>query len=162
MLVIDVRVQNIIRECEDRIRAATNDNSISVVLFSKKIALSLSFDDVVDFVCAVTGEKAKDITKVSRKKEIVTARQLVIYFSFQYCSLSKSEIARRLNQDHTTILKSLKTVDDLLQTGDQLICNYVNEVNNIIQSLTKSNDRPATTRTPDVLAERSAGIPGKP
>lgn len=145
MLIIDARVQSIIRECEDRIKEVTKNESISVLLFSKKIELKLSFDDIVDFVSGVTGETKRDIMKVSRKRELVIARHLIIYFSYHFCSLSKSEIARRLDQDHTTILSAIKKVDDLLIIHDPLLCKYVNEMNNIIQSLTIGNDRPPTT-----------------
>lgn len=150
MLIIDERVQNILREAEDKIRDIAKDDSISVLVFSKKIELKLSFDDIVDIVCDVTGQLKRDVIKPSRKRELVTARQLIVYFSFHYCSLSKSEIARNLDQDHTTALSSLKKVNDLLASGDRILCAYVNELNGIIQGLKlNQHDRPPTTRTSD-------------
>lgn len=157
MLVIDARVQNILRECEVKIREVTQNDSLSVLVFSKKIELKLSFDDIVEFVCDVTGERERDVMKKCRKKELVTARHLIIYYSFHYCSISKTEISRKLNQDHTTILNAIKVVDGLLQSGDRIMCNYVNELNNIINTLIKGNDRPSTTRTPDGNGGASEG-----
>lgn len=149
MLIIDARVQNVLRECEDKIREIAKDDSLSVLVFSKKVELKISFDDIIDIVCGVTGELKKDVMKVSRKRELVIARHLIIYFSFHYCSISKSEIARKLDQDHTTVLSALKKVDDLLTGGDRIMSGFVNELNIIIQSLTNGNDRSSTTRTPD-------------
>jgi chromosomal replication initiation ATPase DnaA len=149
MFIIDARVQSVLRECEDKIKEITQDNSISILVFSKKIELKLSFEDIVEFICGITGESKKDVMKVSRKRELVVARHLIIYFSHHYCTISKSEIARRLEQDHTTILSAIKKVDDLLAAGDHTVCGYVNDINQIIQSLIEGNDRSTTTRTPD-------------
>lgn len=135
MLVIDERIRSVLQECEDKIKEITKNDSLSVLVFSKKIELKLSFDDVVEFVCNVTGERERDVMKKNRKKELVTARHLIIYYSFNYCSISKTEISRRLNQDHTTILSAIKKVDNFLESGDRIMCNYVNEINNIINTI---------------------------
>jgi len=143
--MLDTRVKEILQECESRIKKVTNDDSISIMIFSKRKQPKLSFDDIIEFVCKVTGESKLDVMKVSRKRELVTNRQLIIYFSYNYCRLSKSEIGRRLDQDHTTIMAALKKVNNFLKNGDEIICTYVTEVNNIIYSLTINHDRPPTT-----------------
>lgn len=135
MLLIDERIRSVLQECEGKIKEITKNDSLSVLVFSKKLELKLSFDDVIELVCGVTGESGQGVMQKCQKKELVTTRRLIMYYSFHYCRISKAEIARRFKQNHTTILTGIRNVDDMIETGDQLICNYVNEINNIINTI---------------------------
>lgn len=64
----------------------------------------------------------------TRKREIVQARQLAMYFSKQYTKSSLATIGMHCgNKDHATVLHACKTVSNLLDT-DKQFNNYVSEL----------------------------------
>ncbi len=70
----------------------------------------------------------ESITGKSRKRNIVIARQLGIYFSKKMTDLSLKEIGRKFgNRDHATVLHSIKTVNNLLDT-DNLFEDTVSKI----------------------------------
>jgi len=64
----------------------------------------------------VTIDQLKDKT---RKKEIVMARQLAMYFSKEYTSLSLKTIGYHFGgRDHSTVIHAVQTVNDLYDTDN--------------------------------------------
>lgn len=62
----------------------------------------------------VSIDQLKDKT---RKKEIVIARQLAMYFSKDYTNLSLKSIGNHFgNRDHSTVIHAVQTVSDLCET----------------------------------------------
>ncbi|MDO4210537.1 MAG: chromosomal replication initiator protein DnaA [Bacteroidales bacterium] len=67
----------------------------------------LSLDAILTAVCEKYHAKARDITGKSRKKELVALRQLVMFLTHKYTTLSLSQIGRDMGgRDHSTVLHS--------------------------------------------------------
>lgn len=73
------------------------------------------------------------INSKTRKREIVQARQLAMYFSKAYTKSSLAAIGSKLgNKDHATVLHACKTVKNLSDT-DKNFKKYVEDLGNIIK-----------------------------
>jgi chromosomal replication initiator protein len=64
----------------------------------------------------------------TRRREIVQARQLAMYFSKQFTKSSLATIGAQCgNKDHATVLHACKTVNNLSET-DKRFKKYVEEI----------------------------------
>lgn len=117
-------VSDNVRELEGTINSlmafSLNDNcDIDLELARRVVARlvgqsrkELSLESIMNAVCEKYKVKARDIIGKSRKKEIVTLRQLVIFLTHKYTNLSLSQIGREIgNRDHSTVLHSCDMVD---------------------------------------------------
>lgn len=59
----------------------------------------------------------RDISKKTRKRKILLPRQLAQSLMKEFTALNLSEIAKYFKQDHTTVIHSCKTIQDLVDTG---------------------------------------------
>lgn len=64
------------------------------------------------------GVSENDIVGDSRKKNVVFARQISIYLMENTLSLSRSEIGRIVNRDHSTVKHSIDSVTAQLESLD--------------------------------------------
>jgi len=73
------------------------------------------------------------INTKTRKREIVQARQLAMYFSKKHTKSSLATIGLHCgNKDHATVLHACKTVTNLIET-DKQFKGFVNEIDKKIQ-----------------------------
>jgi chromosomal replication initiator protein len=64
----------------------------------------------------------------TRKRHIVQARQLAMYFSKRMTKASLASIGSQIgNRDHATVLHACKTVDNMLET-DKQFRKFVEEI----------------------------------
>jgi hypothetical protein len=59
-----------------------------------------------------------------RGGEFVKARQLFVYFVKDNTKLSLMSIGRLINKDHTTVIHSVRTVENYLATDKQYVALY--------------------------------------
>lgn len=79
-------------------------------------------EGIVETVEMYTGQSIRTIT---RKREVVEARQITMYVLKQRTNLSLAAIGTVCgNKDHSTVLHALKTVENLLETDRQYKANY--------------------------------------
>ena len=72
--------------------------------------------------------KADDLKAKTRKKEIVTARQVAMYFSKEFTNHSLKSIGYHFGgRDHSTVIHAVQTVNDLMET-DSTFRNSVNDL----------------------------------
>lgn len=57
-----------------------------------------------------------DMQSISRKKELVNARQIAMYLMKQRRAGSLVSIGRYFNRDHSTVIYAVQTVNDLMDT----------------------------------------------
>jgi chromosomal replication initiation ATPase DnaA len=70
-------------------------------------------------VCAVLGVTPEQVRGKSRKRHIVQARHLAIYFLYKYSSRGYENVAAALGlTNHTSAIHAVATVQDLLHIGD--------------------------------------------
>ena len=74
-----------------------------------------------------------NIKRRNRKREIVVARQTSMYLIKKNTSMSLVSIGGIFGKDHTTVIHSIKTINDLLDTDPQMrqdITFLNNQLNN--------------------------------
>lgn len=81
------------------------------------------------------GIEEETFLSVSRKREIVQARQISMHFCSLYTKASLALIGSKVGgKDHTTVLHSCKNVSNLIDT-DKKIRKFVSEINDIIKNV---------------------------
>lgn len=71
-------------------------------------------------VCKHFGIKPESIHVKTNKRDIVMVRQITCYLQELFVlNAGVSSIARFFNQDHTTVIHSRKTVNNLIDTDDE-------------------------------------------
>lgn len=76
---------------------------------------SLTIDRITDSVCNHFSLDRNSITKKSRKREYVQARQIIMYLSKKYLNVSLAQIGMQIaGKDHSTVVYSCKKVIDLM------------------------------------------------
>jgi len=101
--------------------------------FVKNTTREISIDFIQKVVCDFFGLPVEQINTKTRKREIVQARQLAMYFSKKHTKSSLATIGLHCgNKDHATVLHACKTVSNLIETDKQFE-GYVNEINKKIQ-----------------------------
>ncbi|MFY7811227.1 MAG: chromosomal replication initiator protein DnaA [Flavobacterium sp.] len=143
--IVDYVARNIksnVRELEGAIISLIAQSSFN----KKDVTLELAKNIVEKFVKSVKKEISIDyIQKVvsdyfqidvnalqskTRKREIVQARQLAMYFSKKYTKTSLASIGSQIGKrDHATVLHACKTVDNLFST-DKMFKKYVDDLTN--------------------------------
>lgn len=93
--------------------------------YREEIAGHLRHDvqDWIDAVCEQFGTKMEYLISKSRKREYVTPRQIIQWGLVKGVipnKLSLTAIGGLVNRDHATALHSRKTIDQLLDTDQQL------------------------------------------
>lgn len=99
------------------------------------------------------------ITKRTRKREIVQARQLVQYFLERYTKLSLPEIGKLTGGfDHSTILASKKNIKNLMDT-DKHFREWVKEMDKYFQKkFKKKTKKRKEETTQDLINEVKQGL----
>lgn len=100
---------------------------IDIELASKVVAnlvnirpLSLSLEQIRKVVCTYFNIAESEIQTNSRKKNIVTARQIAMYLSKQYTSASLSAIGNVIGgRNHATVSHSLSVVQNMIETDPE-------------------------------------------
>ncbi len=96
--------------------------------FVKNTSREVSIDFIQKIVCDYFGMPVDQINAKTRKREIVQARQLAMYFSKKHTKSSLATIGLHCgNKDHATVLHACKTVSNLMDT-DKQFRSYVSEI----------------------------------
>lgn len=75
-------------------------------------------ENIIKEVCEYFSLTRKQMMKRTRQREIVLARQISIYLIKKYSSLTLVSIAKIFKYDHTTIMHSIRSVMNLIDTKD--------------------------------------------
>jgi len=87
----------------------------------KNIVKDIETEVGIDFIqktCAdFFGIKLEDLKAKTRKKEIVTARQVSMYFCKEFTNHSLKSIGYHFGgRDHSTVIHAVQTVNDMIET----------------------------------------------
>jgi chromosomal replication initiator protein len=74
-------------------------------------ATAPTLEAIQEAVCAVHGVSREELLSARRSAKVAHARQLAMYLARELTPLSLSEIARRFDRDHTTVLHAMRAVD---------------------------------------------------
>jgi len=78
-------------------------------------------ETIIKVVCEYFNITLEKLKKQNRYSDVVFARSMLIYFLFKYTTMSKSEIARMLNKDHTSIIHNLRSFQDRIDTEEAVV-----------------------------------------
>ncbi len=118
-------------------QASLNKKEISIELarqiidkFVKSTVRELSIDAIQKVVCDFFNIPVDTINSKTRKREIVQARQLAMYFAKKHTKASLATIGLHCgNKDHATVLHACRTVNNLIETDKQFRL-YVEDLDN--------------------------------
>ena len=116
-------------------QASLNKKEISISLaremidrFVKNTTREVSIDYIQKVICDYFDLSIDTLKSKTRKRNIVQARQLAMYFSKQLTKSSLANIGARCGgKDHATVLHACKTVNNLVDT-DKDFRQYVQEL----------------------------------
>ncbi len=116
-------------------QASLNKKEITISLaremidrFVKNTTREVSIDYIQKVICDYFDLSIDTLKSKTRKRNIVQARQLAMYFSKQLTKSSLANIGARCGgKDHATVLHACKTVNNLVDT-DKDFRNYVQEL----------------------------------
>ena len=88
--------------------------------FVRNITREISIDYIQKVICEYFNITVESIHSKTRKREIVQARQLSMYFSKKHTKSSLASIGQQCgNKDHATVLHACRTVNNLVETDKQ-------------------------------------------
>ena len=141
--VMDYIAQNIdtnVRELEGSLnsiiaQATLNKREITLDLTARTLSKlvqtarkEISIDYIQKTVCEYFKVKMEDIQSKTRKRDVVQARQLAMYFAKQYTKASLASIGKQIGKrDHATVLHACKTVKNLQET-DKQFRGYIEDI----------------------------------
>jgi chromosomal replication initiator protein len=92
--------------------------------FVKNTSRDISIDFIQKIVCDYFGIPVDRISSKTRKREVVQARQLAMYFSKKLTKSSLASIGLQCgNKDHATVLHACRTVNNLIETDKKYKSN---------------------------------------
>lgn len=88
----------------------------------------ISIDYIQDVVCDYFKIPIEKVQSVTRKRDIVQARQLAMFFAKKYTNASLTSIGSQIGKrNHATVLHACKTVKNLSET-DKIFKGYVDDL----------------------------------
>ncbi|MFH0893829.1 MAG: chromosomal replication initiator protein DnaA, partial [Bacteroidota bacterium] len=97
-------------------------------VFVKNTTREVSIDYIQKVVCDYFNIALDMINSKTRKREVVQARQIAMYFSKAYTKSSLATIGMHCgNKDHATVLHACRTVNNLMET-DKRFRSYIDDI----------------------------------
>lgn len=92
-------------------------------------------------VCDTFNTCYNEINIQTRKREVVIARQMVMYLAYKHYSKyklgSETSIAKIFNKDHATLIHACKVIPDLIETNKEIASNIKSITDKIKSKLNK-------------------------
>lgn len=96
--------------------------------FVKNVSLEISIESIQSLVCEYFDINVDLLKAKTRKREVVQARQISMYFAKKLTKNSLKTIGEYFGgRDHSTVIHSCQTVEDLMET-DRRFKGYVEEI----------------------------------
>ena len=124
------------------IAQSTMNQKVINIDLAKKVVRNLvtitekkhTIKNIRDLVCEYFKLPTESLLSKSRKREVVQARQIAMYFSKQLTKESLTTIGNTIGQrNHATVLHACKTVKDLIET-DKIFRGSVEEIERKLNS----------------------------
>jgi len=107
--------------------------SLFIVVNNIKNYNMITLSNVLESVVEVTGNYPDAILGLRRNKEIAMSRHLFCYIARLHTNSSQEAIGEFLGgRHHTTVIHSLKTANDMIDTNYEVFVDMINHCNSII------------------------------
>lgn len=128
MTVSHPTIRKIIQEAQDQVRTLTGNDLIYISIVNHE-KMKIEWPVLTDVICGITGVTFERACIKTRKFLIRRTRQLISYYAYECGSMNYVQIADKFDQDHTTVIKACETIQDMIDTGDELVCDFVRKIN---------------------------------
>ncbi len=89
--------------------------------FLNNASQEVSIEYIINVVTDRMNVTLEEFQSKSKKREIVMARQLAMYFARKYANCSYSMIGKKCgNKDHSTVIYAIQTVENLIEKDKQI------------------------------------------
>lgn len=95
--------------------------------------LTCSPATIIRIVSDYTNITPEDLRSKVRERNIVEARQLAMFFIYKNTPLTLKRIGMEFNRDHSTVIHSKETVEDLYDT-DKVFRKKVDDISDLINN----------------------------
>lgn len=92
----------------------------------------MKFDQLVDETCKVISITREELLARRRTRHAVLGRQIISYIAVRHMAMATTEIARRINRDHSSIIHLKNTFSDYLDAEYEMETKYYQAVLNAI------------------------------
>ncbi len=89
---------------------------------------------IINQVCKFYSVDESVLRGTLKNKGTAEARQVAIYLIRKLTNFSTTEIGKELNKDHSTVIYSIKKVEDMLASGDESLKNHIRDITANINS----------------------------
>lgn len=117
-------LQDVLDDCTKKVESIIG---VPVTVGFKLKFHFFSMESLATIICDVCEVSWSKVMSTTRKADIVIARQLFCYISYNYQKKSLNTIARYLNKDHTTVIHSNDRVRAMIETSDEIYMPLYNE-----------------------------------
>lgn len=129
-----VNVSEIIKSAEEKLISEIQDK-FNLSGFNLKIIFNFDskisdIDKYIDVMSDITGISSESIKGKSRKREIVQARQIVMYtiLLHKLMHISLANLGNKFcGRDHSTVIHAKQTISDLIESNDKSIISLYKE-----------------------------------
>jgi len=93
----------------------------------------LTCQNLLSVISFVSGQPENEIIGTSRSRGLVLCRNVYYHIAREKMGLKLAQIGSFFNRDHTTIIHGLTKVKDMLSIQDEITCQFIEQVNNLIR-----------------------------
>ena len=118
------QLEGIIKKLKAYVTVDTNRLTMSLVqryirdVVSETVPEPVTVEKIVDEVSRTYNVATEDIYSRKKSADIAYARQISMYIVAQVMSLSSTEIGKKFNKDHTTVLYTIEKIKTILKSNE--------------------------------------------
>ena len=87
----------------------------------------VNFEQVLEAVSVTTGVSGEKVFGKDRHRDIMAARHLFCYMAKLHTDCTLMNIGKYINRDHTTVINSIKVVNDMIDTNYEVFVDLVHK-----------------------------------
>jgi len=93
----------------------------------------LTKENLLSVISFVSGLPENAIKGQNRARGLVLCRHAYYYIARKNMGLKLAEIGHFFGSDHTTVIHGINKVKDMISIGDEITCNFIEQVNSCIK-----------------------------
>jgi hypothetical protein len=93
----------------------------------------LTKQNLLSVISFVSGLPEDAIRSQNRARGLVLCRHAYYYIARKNMGLKLAEIGHFFGSDHTTVIHGINKVKDMINIGDEITCNFIEQVNSCIK-----------------------------
>jgi chromosomal replication initiation ATPase DnaA len=129
MNISDSEIQTKLAAWQNELRLLTGNDTLVISAYPEPKGRK-RMEDIIQIVCEETGVTIEAIRGKTRLRNVVLARHLISYYAKMFTDLSLQQIGHAIGgKDHTTVMHANKSIKDLIDTEDIVVCDAIAKIN---------------------------------